>query len=168
MEIIRSTNFGDSWDLSNAGLPSDAYSVVIRESQNGSIFAGTTNHGVYRSTDSGLSWNAANSGLNSSYVKSIVINSQGKIYAGTSNGVFVSIDNGESWLVINSGLFDVYVLSLQFDSLEYLYVATNSTGVYRSTLSTTSVEGDIHHFEFLHRDRFLFPEEPKEPGEESA
>jgi photosystem II stability/assembly factor-like uncharacterized protein len=141
-QIIRSTDFGETWNLSNTGIPSDAYCLNIRVSPNGLIFVGTSNYGVYRSTDSGLSWNTVNNGLNSLDVRSISINSQGKIFAGTSNGVFVTIEDGDNWSPRNSGLIDVSILSLLCDSSDYLYVATMSTGVYRSTLPTTSMEED--------------------------
>jgi photosystem II stability/assembly factor-like uncharacterized protein len=141
-EIVRSTDFGGTWNSSNVGIPTDAYCKMIRVSQNGLIFVGTSNYGVYRSTDSGLSWNSVNNGISSLDVRSISINKQGKIFAGTSNGVFVTIDDGDYWSPRNSGLLDVPILSLLCDSLDYLYAATMSTGVYRSTLPTTSMEED--------------------------
>lgn len=141
-QIIRSTDLGETWNLSNAGIPSDAYCKMIRVSQNGLIFVGTSNYGVYRSTDSGLSWNSVNNGISSLDVRSISINSQGKIFTGTSNGIFVTIDDGDNWSPRNSGLIEVSILSLLCDSSDYIYVATMSTGVYRSTLPTTSMEED--------------------------
>jgi len=145
-QIIRSENLGETWNLSNTGIPSDAYCLKIKVSPNGLIFVGTSNYGVYRSTDSGLSWNTVNNGLNSLDVRSISINSQGKIFAGTSNGVFVTSDDGDNWSPRNSGLIGVSILSLLCDSSDYLYAATMSTGVYRSIVSTTSVEEDaIEH-----------------------
>ena len=138
-EIVRSTDFGETWNSSNVGIPSDAYCKMIRVSQNGLIFIGTSNYGIFRSNDGGASWNAINNGLNSIEITSISINSLGKIFANTPNGVFVSIDDGDNWSSRNSGFLDLSILSLLCDSSDYLYAATMSTGVYRSTISTTSV-----------------------------
>jgi photosystem II stability/assembly factor-like uncharacterized protein len=138
--IIRSTDFGDTWVLSNSGLPSDANCTIIRAKSNDMIFAGTSNYGIFRSTDGGASWNDMNNGLSSLKITSIVINSIGKIYIGTPNGVFISFDNGNNWYPRNIGLLDVEINSLLLDSLEYLYAATNGCGVFRSVLSTTSVK----------------------------
>lgn len=142
-QIIRSTDLGETWSSSNNGVPSDASIVVIRVGTNGTIFAGTDNYGIFRSTNAGVSWSTANNGLNSVNIKSISINSVGRVFAGTPDGVFVSNDNGDHWNSINIGLLDVSILSLLCDSLDYLYAATVATGVYRSMYPTTPVENEF-------------------------
>ncbi|MBE0572456.1 MAG: T9SS type A sorting domain-containing protein [Ignavibacteriaceae bacterium] len=141
-EIVRSTDFGETWISSNVGIPADAYCKIIRVSENGLIFLGTLNYGIFRSIDGGLSWNGINNGLNSLEITSISINSLGKIFAGTLNGVFVSTDDGDNWSPRNSGLIDISILSLICDSSDYLFAATMSTGVYRSFYPTTAVENE--------------------------
>ncbi len=124
-QIVRSTDLGETWSSSNLGIPSDAYCLNVRVSPNGSIFVGTSNYGVYRSTDSGLSWNTVNNGLNSLDVRSISINSQGKIFAGTSNGVFVTIDDGDNWSPRNSGITGCFNSLFICDSSELFICCYN-------------------------------------------
>ena len=150
-EIIQSTDLGETWYSSNGGIPSDARIVVIRVGRDGVIFAGSTSYGIFRSIDSGLTWEIVNNGLNSLEVRTISINSIGKVFAGTQSGVFVSIDNGDNWNSLNSGLLDVSILSLLCDSLDYLYAATNSTGVYKSNVSTTSVDESSTDFLYTYQ-----------------
>jgi ligand-binding sensor domain-containing protein len=71
-------------------------------------------------------------------VTSMVIDSIGTIYAGTSSGVIRSTDHGESWDSLYAGMaypYDRYVLSFTQDFQGGVFAGT-SYGIYR--LDTTS------------------------------
>lgn len=141
--VIRSTDLGDTWSSSMNGLPEYIDCKVIRVRPDGLIYLGSAFNGVFRSTDKGLSWNEINNGLTSYDIRSIVFNSKGEIFIGTSVGIFKSTNNGDLWIPLNSGLLDISVLSLLCDSLDYLFAATSTTGIFRSVDPTTSVNENI-------------------------
>jgi ligand-binding sensor domain-containing protein len=66
-------------------------------------------------------------------VSSIVINSNGDIFAGTySGGVYLSTDNGDEWTQINTGFTNLEIRSLVIDSSDNIF-AGNILGVYKSS-----------------------------------
>lgn len=99
--------------------------------------------GVYRSTDNGDTWILT--GLTNPSILSIVMNSNGHIFAGSGGallhadvaGVFYSKDKGKSWRQINDGLTNLDVLSLVIDHAGYIYAGTRESGVFRTVSSTT-------------------------------
>ncbi|MFZ1518097.1 MAG: T9SS type A sorting domain-containing protein [Ignavibacteriaceae bacterium] len=141
--VIKSTDSGITWFASLNGLPSNINVCVVRSNSNGVIFLGSTNSGIYISTDNGESWINKNNGLSSSYIKSIIFNSENKVFIGTPEGVFYSSNNGDTWPEINTGLKSLSVNSLICDSLDFIYAATNSSGVYKSVNMTTDVNLEI-------------------------
>ncbi|MDZ7343644.1 MAG: hypothetical protein ONA90_03925, partial [candidate division KSB1 bacterium] len=66
-------------------------------------------------------------------VESLVINSYGHIFAGTTwNGIFRSIDNGNNW--VHSGLNNIAITSLAIDRSGHIYAGgAPDHGVFRST-----------------------------------
>ena len=77
----------------------------IEITHGGVLLAGTgntgpfsTKQGIYRSIDNGTTWQRIiSNGIENTDVYSIVVNSVGVIFAGTTNGVFKSTDDGMSW-----------------------------------------------------------------------
>jgi|GEM_PF-2411169 photosystem II stability/assembly factor-like uncharacterized protein len=138
--VVRSTDSGTTWSSSTNGLPSNINCSKIRARPDGIVFMGSGSNGMFRSLDDGISWVAINNGLGSLSVTSIAMNSDGKVFVGTSRGVFESTNSGDNWTPLNSGLLDLSVTSILCDSSGYLYAATNSTGVYRSIGITTGVK----------------------------
>ena len=72
----------------------------------GSLFAGTSDDGIFRSTDDGAHWMAADSGLGSRYISALCF-ANGKLFAGTSKSVFASTDCGKSWTPSGAGITSV-------------------------------------------------------------
>jgi hypothetical protein len=105
------------------------------------LYAGTSNGGVFKSTDGGASWTAMNTGLTNLNVNALAIDPvpPSTLYAGTSNGgVFKSTDGGASWTAMNTGLtsFNVNALALDPSNSSTLYAGTNG-GVYKSMYGGT-------------------------------
>lgn len=98
------------------------------------LYAGTSDRGVFKSTDGGASWSAT--GLTNSYVLSLAIDPQtpSAVYAGTQgSGVFKTADGGGSWSA--TSLTNGLVRALVIDSLTptTLYALIPDTGVFKST-----------------------------------
>ena len=97
------------------------------------IYAGTSNGGVYLSTNNGVSWTQTT--LNNRYVTSLVVNGN-NIFAGTfGNGVYLSTNNGASW--VQTSLSYGVVSSLAI-SVNNIFAGASLTGVYLSTDNGTS------------------------------
>jgi len=137
--IFRSTNDGDIWVKKDSGLTNNQ--VLSLCSSNGFIYAGTSGDGVFRSMNNGENWSSINQGLSGEglYIRSLVVNSNGNIFAGTAGGVYRSNDNGDSWLPINQGLSNTNVYSLAINSTGIIY-AGSSGGIFRTINSTLPVE----------------------------
>jgi hypothetical protein len=104
--IYRSTNSGGVWSVTTLLSGNTRIkALAITPGDSTKLFAATYGGGVYKSTDSGMSWSACtNTGLTNTNVLSLVINSAGRLYAGTEAGVFSSTDSCTSWTALNSGL----------------------------------------------------------------
>ena len=126
--FFRSTDNGNNWTKINN---STFNSLAV--DNNGEIFAGSG--GVFRSTDNGENWFQI--GLINTDVNSIVIYTNGTIFAGTSNGgVYYSTNNGDSWAQINEGLTNFSIHSLAINNIsENIFIGTVGSGVWRRPLS---------------------------------
>ena len=135
--VFRSTDNGDNWVQINNGITN--YQILSQTNSNGYIYAGTSGGGAFRSTDNGNNWVQINNGLfgqngQGYFVQSLVISSNGDIYAGTGDGVFRSTDNGDNWVEINQGLTSTGVLSLAINSNGVIFAGTLD-GVFQSVIS---------------------------------
>ncbi|MCI0613346.1 T9SS type A sorting domain-containing protein, partial [bacterium] len=113
-------------------------SIAINNS-NGYIFAATFGAGIIRSTDNGDTWTEVNNGITSGNIRTLAINSNGDVFAGTYLAVFYSQDEGENWIEINTGLTnrDVYVLAIHPSG--FIFAGTYASGVFRSVEPTNVV-----------------------------
>ena len=133
--IRRSTNNGDSWERIDDAYET-AWEFAIHPS--GYIVA-ATGLGVFRSDDDGATW--YNLGLDGPRVRTVVVGSNGMIYAGTEEeGVFRSDDDGTTWEPINRGLTNFSISSLRIDSNGHLYAGTKGSGIFMSKNRVSSVE----------------------------
>ena len=87
--VYRSSNTGDDWSLSSAGLPYAVTALAIDPINPLTMCAGTRLNGVYRSADRGQNWTPL-SGLsgNAAKILSLAIDSNQNILAGTMNGIY--------------------------------------------------------------------------------
>ncbi len=93
--IYRSDDDGVSW-IQVRGAGSEYSAILITSAQE--IYAATLGSWVYRSQDNGESWTLLNGGLTNDgdygkYIKSLCINKEGYVFAGSDGaGVFRSMD----------------------------------------------------------------------------
>jgi ligand-binding sensor domain-containing protein len=115
---------GDFWQSTNG--PKSGTVLCLAIASTGDVFAGTEGSGILRYD--GKSWTAANSGLEyTKYVWSVLIGSNGVIYAGTDKGLSYSHNNGASWTNLH---FDP-ISSLAINSSGVVFVGQWYSGVWR-------------------------------------
>jgi len=131
--IFRSTDNGDYWvEIINNLTTVDINAIAIN--QNNHIFIGTWD-GIFLSTNNGDNWVQKNDGLSGLglHISSLVINSKGHIYAGTSGeGIFLSTNGGENWLPVNNGLTQDFIGPLTVNSKDDIFLGC-SEGVFKTT-----------------------------------
>lgn len=113
--VAISSDNGESWKEASS-FPKrkniyDARTIVscIELDQNGYIYAGTINDGVFRSIDNGVSWYKSNKGIkeNRLDIRSIHATKEGRIFLSCYGSIYYSNDYGTSWLKSSDGL-DTY------------------------------------------------------------
>jgi len=141
--MFFSSNYGDNWlSLNYPGLE---ISYIFSDSQN-NIFSGFLG-GIYKSGDNGLNWVLVLSLSSSEVVNSIVENSNGELFAGTTNftgggGVYRSLDNGDNWEFI--GLEYEYISSLSINSNGEIFAGSRGQHYeYGGGIFRFSENGDI-------------------------
>ena len=146
MEIlVKSTDGGQSWTVSNSGLP-DAIIRVLRidPSNPATIYAGTALASVFKSTNGGRSWTAANSGITPAFIEDLAVDpaNSATLYSAIwcevkclVSGVFKSNNGGASWTEVNSGITDLAVVSLAVEpsNTNVLYAGTRLHGIFKTT-----------------------------------
>ncbi len=133
---ILKAHFGDDlWVTPQTmGLPlTKIYCLALDSSNN--LYAGAAYNGVFESTDGGTFW--TQSGISSPLifysVKSMEIDGEGKIFAGTDTaGAYCSSDSGIDWKSIPSITGKSVTCFLMSRSSEY-FAGTSDSGVFVST-----------------------------------
>lgn len=101
----------------NATIP-PVLTLAIDQRQPSTLYAGTSQSGLYKSTNAGASWNTT--GLGSGTINAIAVDPNSNLYAGADSGsgsLLKSIDGGASWSKKNIGLSGRTVQALSIDSL---------------------------------------------------
>ena len=128
--VFRSVDQGVTWV--EVGLKGTNITDIII-TDDGTIFASSSNGYVYRSQDQGGTWPVSGSSLTSSegalaYDAALEI-----IYAGRWNVVSRSTNGGDSWEQVSTNFPDVGVAALAaIGNGGPLYAGTDGSGVYRS------------------------------------
>ncbi len=138
--VYRSDNNGESWKLTNNDLGFYMLVQAIAINSSGYIFASFVHNGegMFCSTDNGETWTEKNYGLTNPFVRSIVFNSNGDIFAGTYNGVFISTNNGNNWTEIDSGLTGKNVFAIAIGPTAQIFAGTFDRGMFQSTNNGSS------------------------------
>jgi hypothetical protein len=150
--VIKTTNGGASWTVSNAGISTtgiDSFAIV--PSLTHTVYAGTDS-GIFKSTDAGAHWSLANPDTPMETVRSLAIDPVGvsTIFAGTDRGIFRSMDAGAHWADVSaSSAFlpssTIHGIAVDPAAHTHVYLAT-SNGVWRSTdggSNWTEVDADL-------------------------
>ena len=102
--LYRSSDGGSSWMSLFDMFPSPIiYSLII--DAEGNLLVGAD--GIYRSTDNGDTWTSL--GLSEQNVSSILLNSNGDIFAGTTWGLYRSSDAGINWEKVDIGYSELNI-----------------------------------------------------------
>jgi photosystem II stability/assembly factor-like uncharacterized protein len=133
--VFKSTNAGKSWNACNTGITSlSVYVLAIDPTLPNTIYAGTSDDGVFKTTDGGQNWESTD--LANSSISALVIDPQTPttVYAGTRSGaIHKSTDAGGSWTAINAGLtYNLRALAIDPLTPTTLYAGSDK-GVFKST-----------------------------------
>ncbi len=97
------------------------------------MFAGTTDAGLFKSVDSGTTWREIGSGLPESGINAVVI-SDAILFATAGGGVFKSTDGGADWTQVdNDSINFANVLIADPTTSTTLYAGSLIEGVLKST-----------------------------------
>ncbi|MCU7498645.1 MAG: T9SS type A sorting domain-containing protein [Ignavibacteria bacterium] len=93
--ILKSTNYGESWDTLSFTTPSYAQ-VDLLFSHNKTLYAAQFGNGLFKSSDEGLSWKDISGSLQLSGLPLIFANSK-YVFLEEDGILYRSSDDGESW-----------------------------------------------------------------------
>jgi hypothetical protein len=129
--LFTSTDHGVSWSAKNTSLGMSAAPLLL---YGGSLYAGTTAHGVYLSADKGNSWIPKNNGLPAGFpVFDLEVNNSDFFACGTG-GIFHSSDYTDNWEDISlAGTVQAASVIGFGDTIISAFVSLTAAGVYKST-----------------------------------
>ena len=133
--ILNAIGQEDIWNfMQTVGLPiTDIHSIVIDSSND--LVVGTLYDGIFRSTDGGFFW--SQEGINTSLifctVNTVMMDPEGKIFAGTdTGGAYYSDDAGVNWLGIPS-IRGRNATCFLTDNISLYLAGTADSGLFIST-----------------------------------
>jgi len=110
------------------------HAILVNPGDPATLYAATSEAGVFRSTDRGRHWTPVNRGLTRMNVLSLAADpASPTLYAGTSGGLFKSIDEGATWRVAGTELVDEQIKALLLNPRDAgtVYAGT-ARGLWRS------------------------------------
>ncbi len=119
------------WNQTNLTFGGTITALTVNS--NSELFAGSDGAGMFLSTNNGDSWQRINNGLTDHHIQTVFVDSNGKLYAGTSSGLFFSTDNGGNWSIMDNGLPNSKVQALTINSDGSIFVGFYADGIYRSS-----------------------------------
>ncbi len=130
--FLVSTDRGQTWASSRAGLSGRVWSVAVNPDDPAVIYCGTY-RGVYKSTDRGANWSAT-AFTRDTRTLTIDPDNPNVVYAGTYGyGVSVTTNGGGAWSEVNAGLTcnKVMSLALRGGAEPMLFAGTEGGAVFR-------------------------------------
>lgn len=99
--ILKSVNFGNDWALQHT-IGDNVRRLYIRSDNPSTLFALTSNRGIFRSTDSGASWQELKEltkfrGAAQTYQLATSRNFPNILFVSTNYGLLQSSDGGDTW-----------------------------------------------------------------------
>ncbi len=98
--IFHSDDQGKSWHTFGRRLPNDSIRGIVVS--NAGVFV-ATGWGIYTTSQAKDKWISVNTGLTERAIQSMVMTSNGDLFAGSSAGAFRSRDLGKHWENISEG-----------------------------------------------------------------
>ncbi len=136
--VLRSSDSGKSWKLSNEGIKSYLIYQLLFDRKNPEIlFMGSWGGGIYRSLDGGGYWEERSRGLENTAVTALLMSPDNTtLYAATNKGVYKGSGGGESWESFNAGLTlldnEVLKCMIEIPSADTpVFVLGTNRGIYR-------------------------------------
>lgn len=130
--VYKSTNNGDSWVRASSGLLADAQVKPISITGGGLLYVGVKNR-IYKSDNGSMTWTVTDSipMSVSNFIRKIIVDLQGAVFASTSGGTFKGATGGIGWTSLNT-----------LNTQDFLIL---SSGSYMSgSLDGFSINGGIH------------------------
>jgi photosystem II stability/assembly factor-like uncharacterized protein len=142
--IVSSRDSGATW--SRALLPSPAPSISALAisphfSQDGTVFAGTIEDGVFVSINRGINWQAWNIGLLDHSILCLAVSPgfgrDALVFAGTEGGIFYSANGGRYWRELGFPMEHAPVLCLalssDYEQTGQIFAGTAANGLFSSS-----------------------------------
>lgn len=161
--VLRSTDGGQTWQAAMLPAPPPIVSSIAispNYAEDGTVFVGTIEDGLFCSVDRGDQWASWNFGLLDLAVIDVAISpnyaKDKTLFVGTESGIFYSKNGGKAWQVIDFPMDYAPVISLaispDFAGNETLFAGTEANGLYRSTdkgvtwhqLAATDIVGAVN------------------------
>lgn len=132
--VSISTDKGANWTYANSGLVMSSGSGIsaLVKSSTGTLFAGTTDNGLFRSVNNASSWVSFPMPNQIKKITSIATNGINILASTQGGGLFRSSNNGDTWQIVSTGIADItFIFSLSYSGT-FFYAATNK-GLLKSS-----------------------------------
>lgn len=103
---------------------------ILAKNQDGALFVGTQDGGIYRSVDLGESWHAFGKSLPNDSIRGIVSTNAG-VFVATGRGIYTTNLRKAKWTAVNAGLTELAIQVMMMTLQGDLYAGT-SAGAFRS------------------------------------
>lgn len=119
----------------------EVLAMAVNPREPATMYAGTSEHGVFKSTDGGGTWVNCGKGMEMEYRSAISVDSlrlddsdPNTVYAG-GDALFVSRDGCQTWSIIQTGTPEfagIFLLGVTTNEITTLYIRVSSIGMMRS------------------------------------
>jgi photosystem II stability/assembly factor-like uncharacterized protein len=141
--VLRSTDGGQTWQVATLPAPPPTVSTLCISpayEEDGILFAGSMQDGVFRSANRGSNWVAWNFGLIDLNVLAVALSpnfgADETLFAGTETGLFRSTNGGRAWreVALPEDAAPVLALALSphYDQDGIILVGTEEQGMWNS------------------------------------
>ncbi|MFC1526458.1 WD40/YVTN/BNR-like repeat-containing protein [Candidatus Latescibacterota bacterium] len=129
--VFRSLDNGNSWAPAGPQLTTESYTGIssVAVSEDGYVFAATSDDGIARSMDNGDTWEKVLTNCSG-----LTLGTSGtSVFAGTDRGLFRSRNSGDTWESVGAGVLSSWVTALAVCPSGTILAGSPQTGLFRST-----------------------------------